>query len=148
MITCHIFSDSFPENLSGTGLKPAWYQVVCSLPNNSCRCSLGLHQHLIPSYFMQVRKMNFLTKRFLKQQNTSSLATNFRVDDAVQEMAFRKTEVGYYCFLFLFYFVRESNSFGSIVLKFSDGAILLVSFGTSVARWNSVLLINFETQHG
>ena len=150
MITCHIFSDSFPENLSGTGLsQPAWFQVVCSLPNNSCRCSLGLHQHLIPSYFMQVRKMNILIKRFLNSK-IPLRSTNFRAD--MQKMAFRKTKGGYQTLLlFLFYFVCESNSFGSIVLKFSDCAILLVAFGTlgqCQCRTLEFLLINFETQHG
>ena len=53
----------------------------------------------------------------------------------MQEMAFRKTKAAYYYyFLFLFYFVRESNSFGGIVLKFSDGAILLVAFGTVLGQ--------------
>ena len=152
MITCHIFSDSFPENLSGTGLShPAWFQVVCSfsLPNNSCRCSLGLHQHLIPRYFMQVRKMNILIKRFLNSK-IPLRSTNFRAD--MQKMAFRKTKGGYRpYYYFYFIFVCESNSFGSIVLKFSDGAIVLVAFGTlgqCQCRTLEFLLINFETQHG
>ena len=43
-------------------------------------------------------------------------STNFRADDVVQEMAFWKTEAGYY-YYFLLYFMRESHiSFSSIVL--------------------------------
>ena len=70
---------------------------------------------------------SYLDLAIVKISKIPPHSTNLRADDTMQGMGVRKTEAVYH---YLFYFVREFHSFGSIVLKFRDSSILLFAFGT------------------
>ena len=89
MITCHIFSDSFPENLSGTGLlQPRgfkWFAVCRTSHADVVSVFINILSQVISCRY---EKMNILIKRFLNSK-IPLRSTNFRAD--MQKMAFRKT---------------------------------------------------------
>ena len=70
---------------------------------------------------------SYLDLAIVKISKIPPHSTNLRADDTMQGMGVRKAEAVYH---YLFYFVREFHSFGSIVLKFRDSSILLFAFGT------------------